>query len=85
MYSPLVAHGARLGNLLAFLRGDNVLAAVPRFTHSIGAGWGDTSLPLPDGTWTNAFTGASHREAATPAALFKEFPVALLLKDRVAR
>jgi (1->4)-alpha-D-glucan 1-alpha-D-glucosylmutase len=83
-YRPLVAHGARLGNLLAFLRGDNMLAAVPRFTHTIGGDWGDTSLPLPAGTWTNAFTGASHREAATPAALFKEFPVALLLKDKGA-
>jgi (1->4)-alpha-D-glucan 1-alpha-D-glucosylmutase len=84
-YRPLVAHGARLGNLLAFLRGDNMLAAVPRFTHSIGSDWGDTTLPLPEGTWTNAITGASHREAVTPAALFKEFPVALLLRDKVVR
>jgi (1->4)-alpha-D-glucan 1-alpha-D-glucosylmutase len=81
-YEPLVARGSRLGNLLAFLRGGNLLAVVPRFTLTVGAEWGDTCLPLPPGQWTNAFTGALHSEVVTPAALFAEFPVTVLLKER---
>jgi len=79
-YQPVIAHGSRLGNLLAFLRGDELLAVVPRFTLTVGKEWGDTCLPLPSGRWTNAFTGASHSGTATPAALFAEFPVAVLLR-----
>jgi (1->4)-alpha-D-glucan 1-alpha-D-glucosylmutase len=80
-YQPLVAQGARMGNLLAFRRGDNLLAVVPRFTLSVGGDWSDTCLTLPNGVWTNAFTGVSHSGATTPTALFAEFPVTLLLKE----
>jgi (1->4)-alpha-D-glucan 1-alpha-D-glucosylmutase len=80
-YQPLIAHGSRLGNLLAFRRGDQLLAVVPRFTLTVGSDWGDTCLPLPSGLWTNAFTGISHSGTATPAALFADFPVAVLLRE----
>jgi (1->4)-alpha-D-glucan 1-alpha-D-glucosylmutase len=80
-YQPLIAHGTRLGNLLAFRRGDQLLAVVPRFTLTVGGEWGDTCLPLPSGGWRNAFTGASHSGTATPNALFDGFPVAVLLRE----
>jgi len=80
-YQPLVARGAHLGNLLAFRRGPNLIAVVPRFTLSLNGDWGDTTLPLPQGSWRNLFFDSTLREAASPADLFSEFPVALLLRE----
>jgi len=80
-YQPLVAQGAHLGNVLAFRRGENLIAAVPRFTVSVGGEWGDTRLPLPRGTWTHHFTGALLQGTASPVGLFEAFPVALLIRS----
>jgi (1->4)-alpha-D-glucan 1-alpha-D-glucosylmutase len=80
-YQPLVAQGSHLGNLLAFRRGDDLIAAVPRFTMSVNGDWGDTNLPLPRGEWKNFFTGVSARGAVSPQELFGEFPVALLVRN----
>jgi (1->4)-alpha-D-glucan 1-alpha-D-glucosylmutase len=79
-YQPLVAHGAHLGRVFAFRRGENLIAVVPRF-QSLGGEWGDTRLPLPGGAWRNCFTDAVLQREATPAALFESFPVALLIRD----
>jgi len=79
-YQPLVAQGAHLGNVLAFRRGENLIAAVPRFTMTVAGDWGDTRLPLPRGTWMNHFTGASSHGAVSPGELFDQFPVALLIR-----
>jgi len=79
-YQPLVAQGAHLGNLLAFRRGENLVAVVPRFGMTINGQWGDTRLPLPRGTWTNWFSGTLAHGTAQPAELFGEFPVALLIR-----
>ena len=80
-YQPLVAQGTHLGNLFAFRRGPWLIAVVPRFTLSLNGDWGDTTLPLPQGTWRNLFDGSTMQGAAGPAALFAEFPVSLLLRD----
>lgn len=80
-YSPLVAQGAHLGNLLAFRRGENLIAVVPRFTMTVGGEWGDTRLPLPRGTWKNRFTNAMCQGVASPGELFEGFPVALLIRE----
>ena len=41
------------------VRGDDVLVAVTRWTVRLDeTGWGDTVLPLPDGSWTDRSTGA---------------------------
>jgi (1->4)-alpha-D-glucan 1-alpha-D-glucosylmutase len=69
-----------LGNVLAFRRGENLLAVVPRFTLSVQGEWGDTRLPLPGGAWQNCFTGAVLEQSIAPAELFAGFPVALLLR-----
>jgi len=79
-YQPLVAQGTHLGNVLAFRRGENLIAAVPRFTMTVAGDWGDTRLPLPRGTWINHFTGASSHGAVSPGELFDQFPVALLIR-----
>ena len=80
-YQPLVAQGAHLGNVLAFRRGENLIAVVPRFTLSINGDWGDTRLPLPRGVWRNCFTNAVLQGAAVPAELFEAFPVALFVRE----
>jgi (1->4)-alpha-D-glucan 1-alpha-D-glucosylmutase len=80
-YQPLVAQGSHLGRLLAFRRGENLIAVVPRFTMTLAGEWGDTRLPLPGGAWRNCFTGEIVQREVTPAALFASFPVALLIRD----
>jgi (1->4)-alpha-D-glucan 1-alpha-D-glucosylmutase len=80
-YQPLVAQGAHLGRLLAFRRGENLIAVVPRFTMTLAGEWGDTRLPLPGGAWRNCFTGQVIQREISPAELFGSFPVALLIRD----
>jgi (1->4)-alpha-D-glucan 1-alpha-D-glucosylmutase len=80
-YQPLVAQGSHLGRLLAFRRGENLIAVVPRFTHTLGGEWGDTRLPLPGGVWRNCFTDERVHKEVSPTELFRSFPVALLLRD----
>jgi (1->4)-alpha-D-glucan 1-alpha-D-glucosylmutase len=79
-YQPLVAQGANLGRLLAYQRGDDLIAVVPRFTLSLNSGWEDTSMNLPEGRWRNCFTGAELSGTVTPDRLFGAFPVALLAR-----
>jgi (1->4)-alpha-D-glucan 1-alpha-D-glucosylmutase len=79
-YQPLVAQGSHLAKLLAFRRGENLIAVVPRFTTTLGGAWGDTRLPLPGGQWRNCFTDEVVQREITPGSLFEAFPVALLLK-----
>jgi (1->4)-alpha-D-glucan 1-alpha-D-glucosylmutase len=80
-YQPLVAQGSHLGRLLAFRRGENLVAVVPRFTLTLAGEWGDTRLPLPGGAWRNCFTGELIQREVMPADLFAGFPVALLIRD----
>jgi (1->4)-alpha-D-glucan 1-alpha-D-glucosylmutase len=80
-YQPLVAQGGHLGNLLAFRRGENLVAVVPRFSMSIGGDWADTRLPLPRGVWVNAFTEGRVQGSVAPVELFGVFPVALLIRE----
>ncbi|MGH8047085.1 MAG: malto-oligosyltrehalose synthase [Chthoniobacterales bacterium] len=80
-HQPLSARGSRLSHLIAYLRGDHVLVAVPRFTLSLEDGWDDTTLGLPAGMWRNVFDKSTHTGDVAPAALFEKFPVALLTRE----
>jgi (1->4)-alpha-D-glucan 1-alpha-D-glucosylmutase len=80
-YQPLVAQGTHLGRLLAFRRGENLIAVVPRFTMTLAGEWGDTRLPLPGGAWRNCFTEQVIQREISPTELFAAFPVALLIRD----
>jgi (1->4)-alpha-D-glucan 1-alpha-D-glucosylmutase len=65
--------------VVAFRRADDVLVAVTRWTvHLEQTGWGETSLTLPDGSWTDALTGTVVSGATLVSDLFAELPVALL-------
>jgi (1->4)-alpha-D-glucan 1-alpha-D-glucosylmutase len=80
-YQPLVAQGSHLGRLLAFRRGENLIAVVPRLTRTLAGEWGDTRLPLPGGAWRNCFTDELMQREVSPAELFRSFPVTLLFRD----
>ena len=78
-YLPVLAHGEAAEHIIAFLRGENVLVAVARWTVRLDEkGWGETTLTLPDGTWRDRISGASWTGTAAAADLFTELPVALL-------
>jgi (1->4)-alpha-D-glucan 1-alpha-D-glucosylmutase len=80
-YQPLVAQGSHLGRLLAFRRGENLIAVVPRFTWTLAGDWGDTRLPLPGGVWRDLFSGQVLQREAAPQTLFADFPVSLLVRE----
>ena len=77
----MAASGARLSNLFTCRRGDDLIAIVPRFGMSIEGRWEDTHLPLPQGDWRNLFSGAHARTSVTPAQLFADFPVSVLIRQ----
>jgi (1->4)-alpha-D-glucan 1-alpha-D-glucosylmutase len=81
-YRPLEARGARAAHVVAFSRGGEVVTVVPRLVLGLGErmDWGDTSLPLPAGSWRDALSGVEHAGGDRPlSTVLAQFPVALLL------
>jgi (1->4)-alpha-D-glucan 1-alpha-D-glucosylmutase len=78
-YHPVLAAGTAANHVLAFVRGDDVLVAVTRWTvHLEQSGWGDTTVSMPEGGWTDTLTGAVVTGRVPATELFAELPVALL-------
>jgi (1->4)-alpha-D-glucan 1-alpha-D-glucosylmutase len=81
-YRALIAAGHLAEAVVAFERGGDIVAVVPRLVRSIERdGWSDTRIDLPDGRWRN-LDGAEHAGIVRLTALVPDFPVALL--ERVA-
>jgi len=94
-YTALHADGNREENIVAFslARGSTTLVAVaPRLFAGLMEGgdlaplgaraWGAARLPLPDGVYRNALTGAAVGGGAQPVAtLLSRLPVALLVAN----
>jgi (1->4)-alpha-D-glucan 1-alpha-D-glucosylmutase len=79
-YQPMWAEGVHAERVVAYLRGDHVVVVVPRLVAGL-SDWGDTTLLLPPGRWTDELAGGRWWEGngAVPIAeLFAGFPVALL-------
>jgi (1->4)-alpha-D-glucan 1-alpha-D-glucosylmutase len=78
-YVPLLASGDASDHVLAFRRGEDIVVAVTRWTIRLAEnGWGNTVLPLPDGTWKDALTGVIADGPTSAAQLFADLPVVLL-------
>src|SRR5271166_4237502 len=81
-YVPVLADGEASDHVVAFRRGwngDDILVAVTRWTVRLKeTGWGNTVVPLPDGNWTDALSGAVASGATSAAQLFSDLPVVLL-------
>ena len=81
-YHPVLADGQASDHVVAFRRGDDILVAVTRWTVRLAeSGWGNTVLPLPDGSWTDTLTGAMASGPTSAAELFADLPVVLLERD----
>ncbi len=85
-YLPLFATGEQASRLVSYARGKpseapEVIVAATR--HSVGlveSGWGDTTLDLPSGSWTDRLTGHTFQGRARLEKLFARLPVALLVR-----
>ncbi len=79
-YTPLRATGPGAPHVVAFAR-NGVVAVATRLPVGLAAhgGWGETTLHLPEGSWTDAFTGFSPSSRVPLAELLIRYPVALLL------
>jgi (1->4)-alpha-D-glucan 1-alpha-D-glucosylmutase len=81
-YTPVLAEGAGAEHLVAFLRGDDVLVAVSRYTvRPSQTDWGHTFLTFPNGNWTDAITGRRYSGRLDVSELFNLTPVVLLERD----
>lgn len=81
-YLPVLADGQASDHVVAFLRGDDILVAVTRWTVRLHeTGWGNTVVPLPKGSWTDRLTGAVASGPTSAAELFADLPVVLLERD----
>ena len=78
-YVPLLADGDAADHVVAFRRGDDIVVAVTRWTVRLTeTGWGNTVLPLPEGTWKDTLTGVIADGPTSAAQLFADLPVVLL-------
>ena len=78
-YVPLLADGEAAEHVVAFRRGADIVVAVTRWTVRLAeTGWGNTVLPLPEGTWADRLTGAIADGPTAAAQLFADLPVVLL-------
>ncbi len=79
-YTPLRATGSAASHAVAFAR-TGVVAVATRLPVGLASrgGWGETALSLPEGSWTDAFTGFSPSRSVPLADLLARYPVALLL------
>jgi (1->4)-alpha-D-glucan 1-alpha-D-glucosylmutase len=86
-YAAVTAEGERSGHVIALLRGDDVVAVVPRLTRKLGSkhgatDWRDTSIEIPGGRWANLLTGEEMDGGELKIAdVLREFPVALLVRS----
>jgi (1->4)-alpha-D-glucan 1-alpha-D-glucosylmutase len=81
-YRPLPTAGHRAANAVAYLRGERVVVVVPRLVLGLRDGWGDTTVVLPEGRWTDEMGGSTAGGGAVSlAALLSGFPVALLVRN----
>jgi (1->4)-alpha-D-glucan 1-alpha-D-glucosylmutase len=81
-YEPLPATGERAANVVAYVRGGRVAVIVPRLVMGLRHGWGDTTVTLPEGRWTDALGGSTADVGPVSlAALLSGFPVALLVRN----
>ena len=81
-YTPLKAEGDKSSHLVAYMRGDSVIAMVPRLVFKLDRNWCNTSIELPAGNWTNQLSGSALKGGRLRVGdILKSFPVALLTKD----
>jgi (1->4)-alpha-D-glucan 1-alpha-D-glucosylmutase len=80
-YRAIVADGPAERHVVAYERGGDVIAVAPRLSARCGGRWEGTTIALPGGTWTDAFTGRAHGGSSVAVDdVLAQFPVALLVR-----
>jgi (1->4)-alpha-D-glucan 1-alpha-D-glucosylmutase len=78
-YEPLAASGPKASHVVAYGRGGDVIAVVPRLVIGLGGDWAGTTLTLPDGRFVDVLDGQrTFTDEVALADLLGPFPVALL-------
>ncbi|GAB4266649.1 MAG: malto-oligosyltrehalose synthase [Candidatus Rifleibacteriota bacterium] len=81
-FKPVEVLGLYADNVVAFMRGTEVMVVVPRLTLKIRKKWGSTRIILPEGNWRDIFTGQIHKAGSNKLKdLVKHFPVSILVKE----
>ncbi len=80
VYSPVRVTGAKRDHVVAFRRGE-VMCVAPRLALSLGGGWSDTAVELPEGMWRNELSGDSFAGGTVAVAeILRNFPAGLLVQ-----
>ena len=80
-YKPIQAEGELRQSVVSYGRADDVVVVVPRLVMKTLNGWGDTSISLPSGEWTNVLSGEKLAGGKLELGhLLDAFPVALLIQ-----
>lgn len=80
-YIAVEAEGDKRDHVIAYVRGDNVLAVTQRFPLTLGS-WGATAIVVPVGKWKNRLTGEQVQGGKVLVRnLLESFPVALLVRE----
>ena len=80
-YEPVSAQGSAAEHVVAFDRG-GVIVLATRLPVGLArrGGWGDTTLPVPAGIWSDVLTGTSFAGTRLPIGdILDGYPVALLV------
>ncbi len=81
-FKPAEIIGPAADNVIAFMRGPNVMVIVTRLTLKLNKKWGSTRLSLPKGHWQDIFTGAFFKTGPNKLKeLVKNFPVSILIRN----
>jgi (1->4)-alpha-D-glucan 1-alpha-D-glucosylmutase len=81
-YKSLETLGAQSDYLIAFMRGENVIVAIPRLQYSLKNHWSSTRMILPEGQWLDIFSDAEYSSGSVKVKeLVKDFPVAVLVRN----
>ncbi|MBV7296193.1 malto-oligosyltrehalose synthase [Corynebacterium sp. TAE3-ERU12] len=87
-YQPVFAEGTGERFLVGCARGPknepvDVIALTTRRPIGLAAagGWGDTTVTLPEGYWTDTYTGRTFSGTLTVAHVFSNYPFALLISE----
>ncbi|WKD57395.1 Maltooligosyl trehalose synthase [Corynebacterium capitovis DSM 44611] len=95
-HQAVFAQGEAEKHLIGLARGDgdargnaglSVIALATRLPLKLEqrGGWGETSVTLPEGTWTDRLTGRTWEGTVAATDVFAALPVALLVNDRLAK
>jgi (1->4)-alpha-D-glucan 1-alpha-D-glucosylmutase len=80
-YTPMEAKGPKADHVVAFGRGEGCIAVATRLPLKLGGRWGDTTIDLPGGKWSNELTGEAVEGGRVKVdELLAWFPVALLAR-----